>query len=560
MTIPTAVAATVNRESINQAARNAAFQAVSRVSIAATPLVSYRSSGRLLITGEADQALALSAELRDRGLQCYVLARGEGVAQAKGDVPLLFLNRSSDLRITGHLGEFVVTLATTEQGEVNVAALIGAPSPHFDLILDLGVPPLLAWDVPPLGYYAPGADAAKLEQALAELPAMIGEFEKAQFFHYDPDICAHGDSGLKGCTRCLEVCPTGAIISSGDRIQVDPYYCQGAGSCATACPTSAISYRYPAPADTLNRLRVLLRAYREQGGDDPSVLFHDAEGGRECLAQRATALPGQVLAIEIEEVGSVGMEVWLAALAYGASRVGVLTAAKTPASVLGEIRQQWVFAHALLAGMGYLPGVLALLDTAEEDPLSAFMTTEPMPPIKPAGFAGASGKRDNLYFAIDHLASQTSPPNPVISLPEPAPFGEIEVNRTACTLCLACVSVCPASALFDSPDAPRLEFVEANCVQCGLCERACPENAVTRHPRFLFAPDQRRQRRLLNEDAVFYCLSCGKPFAPRRLIDSMKAKLEGHWMFQDEAAIRRLQLCGDCRVRDMFAAGGGVPR
>jgi len=289
------------------------------------------------------------------------------------------------------------------------------------------------------------------------------------------------------------------------------------------------------------------------------VLFYDAEGGREGRAGAAPEWPGQVLALEVEAVGSVGLEVWLAALAYGARRVGVLTAATTPASVLGEIRQQQVFAHALLTGLGYPPGVLTL-PAAGEDPLAALRRAESMPPITPAGFAGSASKRDNLYFAIDHLARQSSPPQPVIPLPEPAPFGEIEVNRAACTLCLACVAVCPASALFDSPEAPRLEFVEAHCVQCGLCERACPEHAITRHPRFLFAPDQRRRRRLLHEDAVFCCLSCGKPFAPRRLIESMKAKLAGHWMFQDEAAIRRLQLCGDCRVRDMFSEGRGVSR
>jgi hypothetical protein len=38
------------------------------------------------------------------------------------------------------------------------------------------------------------------------------------------------------------------------------------------------------------------------------------------------------------------------------------------------------------------------------------------------------------------------------------------------------------------------------------------------------------------------------------LLDKLSRKLEGHWMFQDEAARRRLQMCEDCRVRDLFAA------
>jgi hypothetical protein len=32
----------------------------------------------------------------------------------------------------------------------------------------------------------------------------------------------------------------------------------------------------------------------------------------------------------------------------------------------------------------------------------------------------------------------------------------------------------------------------------------------------------------------------------------MQEKLKGHWMFQDANALRRLQMCEDCRVKDMF--------
>ncbi len=38
----------------------------------------------------------------------------------------------------------------------------------------------------------------------------------------------------------------------------------------------------------------------------------------------------------------------------------------------------------------------------------------------------------------------------------------------------------------------------------------------------------------------------------RKMMDRMSEKLGGHWMFQKPEALRRLQMCGDCRVRDMF--------
>jgi ferredoxin len=543
----------------NEKARKTALEAASKIIMTPTSRVAYRSLGRLLIIGEARQALALSAELNKTSLRCFVVAQGEGVTQAAEDTPLLFIGQTSVIRITGHLGEFTVTLVSKEHGELDVAQTLEPGNTHFDLLLDLGSPPLLGWEIPPLGYYAPQGNAEGLQRALAELPTLVGEFEKAKFFSYDADICAHGRSGLRGCTRCLDVCPTGAITSLGNAIAVDPYACQGAGTCATACPTGAITYNLPAPADTLQRLRTLLEVYRKAGGSTPAILFHDRQIGKARLTQLAERLPGQVIPFELEELGSAGMEVWLAALAYGASQVLLLDTDQVALSVVTEVNAQLHYAHTLLEGMGYLPLVLRLIGNNDNDTqlLDNLAAGPLMPPFKPAGFAARNDKRATLYYAIDFLAAQAPQLAQVIPLPPQAPFGELQIDRHACTLCMACVSVCPAAALYDGGDIPRLEFLEAHCVQCGLCEVACPEDAVIRRPRFLFDPQQRRRRRTLHEEEAFLCIACGKPFATRSIIDKMTAKLAGHRLFSDASALRRLQMCSECRVRDLFAGNDG---
>ena len=86
-------------------------------------------------------------------------------------------------------------------------------------------------------------------------PEMRGEFEKPKYFNLDPEICAHGRRGVRGCTRCLNVCPAWAITSAGETVTVDPNLCQGFGSCASVCPTGAITYAYPSTGDLLGYVR-----------------------------------------------------------------------------------------------------------------------------------------------------------------------------------------------------------------------------------------------------------------------------------------------------------------
>jgi hypothetical protein len=117
---------------------------------------------------------------------------------------------------------------------------------------------------------------------------------------------------------------------------------------------------------------------------------------------------------------------------------------------------------------------------------------------------------------------------------------------------MSCVGACPAAALQDDPTAPTLRFIEKNCVQCGLCEKTCPEDAIALVPRLLTTP-ARKQARVLHEAQPYACIRCGKPFGTRKGIEVMMAKLAGHAMFQG-AALERLKMCGDCRVIDIFAA------
>ena len=124
---------------------------------------------------------------------------------------------------------------------------------------------------------------------------------------------------------------------------------------------------------------------------------------------------------------------------------------------------------------------------------------------------------------------------------------------------MACVSQCPGQALLAGDDTPALHFVEQNCVQCGKCSRTCPEDAITPSPRLLFDPQARRAQRTLKAEEPFLCVVCAKPFATRRMIDNIKAKIGSHRMFAGDG-LRRLEMCEDCRVIDMYQPASDAPK
>ena len=556
---------------VDGAARARALDEARSTAVEPAGLVTYASCGRLALIGPMAEAAAAAGRIGG-GLEVVIVAPpGEADEDRVGAAGVI---RAAVTAVEGHLGEFTLLArgALAAEGEAPAggasagnagtlsgedgAAVVVAPSPltgdkPFDIVIDLRPEPALTHEVLPPGYFAPGGDEAALAEAIGQAEGLVGEFEKPRYFNYDPDVCAHGASGVRGCTRCLDACPTGAIRSTGERVEVDPWLCQGAGICASACPTGAITYAYPPPSGQLAALRAALAAYREAGGRAPALLFHDAEAGAGWWSRIADAAPESVIPWMVEEVGSIGMDAWTACIAWGA-RVVVLVPEGVPGPVRRELDAQAGTTRTILESMGYAPALLTL--AADDAALDAALGGAAPGPATdpPATFAPIGEKRTDVRLALDHLHEHARLRPEAVDLPRGAPYGKVDAGRDACTLCMACVSVCPASALQAGGDEPRLSFIEMNCVQCGLCERACPESCITRTPRFLFDREARRRPRILNQDQPFRCTSCGKVFGTTAVVVRMQQRLAGHSMFQAPGALARLRMCEDCRVKDMF--------
>jgi ferredoxin len=351
-----------------------------------------------------------------------------------------------------------------------------------------------------------------------------------------------------------------------NQIKVNPNLCVGCGTCTTVCPSGALSFAYPRAGEQGVKIKTLISTYTRAGGKNAALLLHSQQAGAQLLNDLGRAarldpstsgIPARVIPMALWHTSSVGLDLWLSALAYGASQVWVLMTEEEAPQYRDALQAQMDVAQAILSGLGYSGQhfrILQARDARDLAELDRALQAAPAAGVaRPAGFAVQAQKRATLDLALDHLIACAPSQPEAIALPAPAsPFGSLAINTDSCTLCLSCVSACPAGALQDNPNAPQLKFIEKNCVQCGLCVKTCPEQSLALQPRLLLTA-QRGQARVLNEAQPFGCVRCGKPFGTVKGIEAMLGRLAGHSMFQG-AALERLKMCGDCRVIDIHSA------
>jgi ferredoxin len=524
--------------------------------------VDYVSAGRTLIIGPADIAFDWADRLKDR-LEVSVLiteARGNETLPPRGDYPVW---AGRDIEIKGWLGAYTVRWSgagIAERGEIGELDFSSAApgEARCDLVFDLSRTALIRLPHPPQGYFHAGRDPIEQFDAGLKLTGFVGEFEKPRYFDYKAEQCAHARNRIEGCSNCIDICSTGAITAKGDGVYVEPHLCMGCGACASSCPSGAMRYAYPSVPELGQRIKAMLAAYREAsdeaGGSDAVILLHDRHG-EDWLLRRAQVggLPENLLPVGVHDIASIGPDLMLAALCYGAAHVSLLQVSEIPEAYAQNLNKQMALAQTIVAGLGYAGTHFSLLDRSvdSQGELASQGHGQPSLAIPPATFNLFTDKRRTLDFCIDHLQTHASQAVDEIALPAGSPFGTLNIDTNRCTLCMACVGACPSKALQDNPELPQLRFIENNCVQCGICTDTCPESALTIQPRLLLTPEAKKPR-VLNEAQPFHCVRCSKPFGTRAMVDSMLKRLSGHSLFADEAALRRLQMCGDCRVVDMM--------
>ena len=425
-----------------------------------------------------------------------------------------------------------------------------ARSERFDLVLDLSAEPLIRLHQPPQGYLAPGRDPLAQAARRARARATDRASSKSRSFSLTAKISARTAVRASPAARNASTsAPPRRFSPDGDHVKVEPHLCMGCGACASVCPSGAMSIRLSAGGRYWSRAQdAARRPMREAGGKAACVVFHNATDGREAdctVWARARQRPAGAG----DPAGRSTSRRWVstpcsARSPTAPSRSSLSRRAVEAPDYIVSLKRELGYAQQILTALGYGERSFHARRSARRRRASRRRSGHCRRAADRAACSDVQSverKAHDARFRVRPSAEACAAAREQIALPSGAPYGADHSQPAERARC-AWRAWAPArkARCSTAKDRPQLKFIERNCVQCGLCAKTCPEDAIALAPRLLLTR-QAKAEAVLNEAEIFGCIKCGKPFATQQMIDNMLARLGTHSMFTEAGALERLQ-------------------
>lgn len=511
------------------------------------------AGGRVLIITETALGTRLAQQLGDAARPVFVIdAERPGIEPRPG----WRVYRGRVLEVQGRLGTFRVTLRESELSEPREL--------QADQVVMLSQNGTAPFKTRTGCYVLTNPSASEVDWLAERMRDLMGDFLKTVHVSYQTDICAGGTANQPACGRCIPACPYEAINRDAQnplRMAVDHLACEGCGACVSACPTSALRFTEPSPRELYTHLAALLAPVRQHRHSERlAVLFHCGEQGRRVLdeaGKQSLHYPASVLPVEVPCLRYVSEANMLAAFRLGAAGVGLLGCDTCQHGERDLLYQQLDFCRLTLDAFAFGSDrvrVITAADGTEAEAITALSRFAEGLDEAPLPWDGQPIRRmDNREVIAETLARFME-----CSAREPGrrtfqasyPFAFAEVQESGCTLCRACVNVCPVHAFKLEAATSSLQYKHLACVACGLCETVCPEHVITLRQEVYFEPAALEYQTAV-QDTMIACARCGTPYINRKALEAVEARLLSlDALLETFSGQRRalLRMCPKCRA------------
>lgn len=350
---------------------------------------------------------------------------------------------------------------------------------------------------------------------------------------YDDSICQYHGRRTEHCSKCVEICPTVAILKDDEKRELifSHIDCVECGGCVSICPSGALDYA-KMPRNVFYEVAKLYE-------NKKIIITPRIMDIQDC----DISLDGGFLPFAIEGEKFLSQTHFMTLLqTSGANLIYYSDVVSPGVRESIELVNQIIKAKFNETGIFIAQDEIELRKVLKEikfiDGLRYEMSEYAMP------------TREIFAKRVKHIVGDEN--LGVAKTGEWVRYGMVSINQDTCTLCLSCVGACNVGALVADEKDNSVKFNASICTTCGYCTQSCAEKDTI----FLTRGEMRLEPsyfeyQTLAQDDLFACIECGKEFATTKAVmkiaELMTPKFGG-----DADKIKTLYCCSDCKAKIMI--------
>lgn len=383
------------------------------------------------------------------------------------------------------------------------------------------------------GVYDP--NNSSLQEVVETIKENIIKYKYKKYLTYDKNICQRHERRGDVCGKCVEVCPTVAIVKDDENknLVFSDIDCMGCGGCISVCPSGALDYA-PTSRESIYNISMLYKNHI------PLIIPRKMD-----IQNLHVELKQNILPLKIEGEKFLHEATLLTLAQESGSQVifysdFISKGTGDAIDILNEIYQKRYGVDAIIVAMNEeeLAQVINKANLVE----NSQCTINEINTKKREAFA----TRLKYIVGDDDLGE--------VKTGEHIHYAKVNVKEDNCTLCLACVGACNVDALTANIDDNSLRINPSICTGCGYCEVSCPEaDCLSIEQDVIKLTPSWFKEEVLAKDTLFACVECGKEFATTKAVQKI-ANMMAPLFKNDPIKERTLYCCEDCKAKVMMAS------